>query len=38
MKRLFLALSVVALLLLVVGVGTAAADPPSQDIGPAGRQ
>lgn len=33
MKRLFLALSVVALLLLVVGVGTAAADTPSQDTG-----
>jgi hypothetical protein len=33
MKRLFLALCVVALLLLTVGVGTAAADPPSQDSG-----
>ena len=33
MKRLFLALSVVALLLLTVGVGTAAAQAPSQDTG-----
>jgi hypothetical protein len=33
MQRLFLALSVVALLLLVVGVGTAAAQAPSQDTG-----